>query len=86
MQPNQQQWILDQCIVKQIIYHSLHSLIETASENSTIRMHAARKDNRLALTFWVSNSWLGDGLPPLALRLVQALTLDQYSALEGGAQ
>jgi signal transduction histidine kinase len=77
-EPGEHLWILDQRTVKQIFYHSLHSLIETASENSTIRLHTARKGSNLALTLWVSNPWMGDGLPPAVLRLVQALSAGQY--------
>ncbi len=78
VQPGEHLWVLDQGLVKQIIFHSLHSLIETASENSTIRMHAARKGQRLGLMFWVSNPWLGDGLPPTVLRLLQTFGVGSH--------
>jgi signal transduction histidine kinase len=73
VEPNQGLWILDQHTVKQILYHGVFSLMHMARENSTLRIHSSRKGQSLALALWVSNPWLGEGLPNGMISLCQAL-------------
>lgn len=73
VEPNQGLWILDQHTVKQILYHAVFSLMHMASENSILRIHSSRKGQSLALALWVSNPWLGEGLPNSMIRLCQSL-------------
>lgn len=80
VEPNQGLWILDQHTVKQILYHAVFSLMHMASNNSILRLHASRKGQSLALALWVSNPWLGEGLPNSMISLCQALEQD------GGSQ
>lgn len=73
VEPNQHLWILDQHTVKQLLYHAVFSIMHMASENSTLRVHASRKGQSLSLAVWVSNPWLGEGLPPTIISLCHAL-------------
>ncbi len=73
VEPNQGLWILDQHTVKQIFYHGVFSLMHMASENSILRIHSSRKGQSLALALWVSNPWLGEGLPNSMVSLCQSL-------------
>lgn len=75
VEPNQGAWILDQHIVKQVLYHAVFSLMHMASENSVLRIHSSRKGQSLVMALWVSNPWLGEGLPTSLISLCQ--TLDQ---------
>jgi K+-sensing histidine kinase KdpD len=75
VEPNQGAWILDPHIVKQVLYHAVFSLMHMASENSVLRIHNSRKGQSLAIALWVSNPWLGEGLPTGLISLCQ--TLDQ---------
>jgi hypothetical protein len=73
-EPGERVWVLDRSIVKQILYHIVFSVMQLAGENSTIRVHASRKGQALHLAVWLSNPWLGDGLPQSVVRLCQAIT------------
>ncbi|QQE66182.1 hypothetical protein GFS31_28800 [Leptolyngbya sp. BL0902] len=73
VEPNQGLWILDQHTVKQILYHAVFSLMHMASENSILRIHSSRKGQSLTLALWVSNPWLGEGLPNSMISLCQSL-------------
>ena len=63
LEPNENHWILDQRTVKQIFYHLVFSIMQVAGDNSTLRVHACRRGQALSLGLWVSNPWLGEGLP-----------------------
>ncbi len=63
IEPEQNLWILDQQLVKQILYYTLFSVMHMAGENSTLRMHISRKQDTLAVSLWLANPWTGDGLP-----------------------
>jgi signal transduction histidine kinase len=73
VEPTQGLWILDQHTVKQVFYHGVFSLMHMASENSILRIHSSRKGQSLALALWVSNPWLGEGLPSSMVHLCQSL-------------
>lgn len=73
VEPHQGLWILDQHTVKQILYHAVFSLMHMASENSILRIHSSRKGQSLTLALWVSNPWLGEGLPNSMISLCQSL-------------
>jgi len=74
VEPGERIWVLDRGKVKQILYHLLFSISQMAGENTSIRLHASRKAERLHLAVWLSNPWLGEGLPPAALRIAHLLT------------
>ncbi|MGF1570225.1 MAG: GAF domain-containing protein [Nodosilinea sp.] len=82
--PGENRWILDQRTVKQVLYHAVFSVIAVAGENSTVRVHASRRGQTLALTVGLSNPWLGEGLPPVAVQLCHALGYDQGTELAPG--
>jgi signal transduction histidine kinase len=69
VEPGEKLWVVDQKTVKQILYHLIFSIIQLAGNSSTLRLHASRKGNFLTLAVWLSNPWLGDGLPQTAVRL-----------------
>lgn len=75
IEPGERLWVLDKSIVKQILYHLVFSVMQMAGENSAIRVHASRKTNSLQLAVWLSNPWLGDGLPQSVVRLCHAMAL-----------
>jgi len=64
IEPEQNLWILDQQLVKQVLYYTLFSLMHLAGENSTLRIHTSRKQDSLTMALWLANPWTGDGLPP----------------------
>ena len=73
VEPGERIWVLDRAIVKQILYHTVFSIMQMAGENSTIRVHASRKGDTLQLALWLSNPWLGDGLPQSVVRFCHAM-------------
>lgn len=75
VEPNENHWILDQHLVKQILYHLIFSLMQVAGENSTLRLHACRRGPALALGAWLSNPWTGEGLPSEIIEGLQQLTV-----------
>jgi hypothetical protein len=72
-EPEQNLWILDQQLVKQVLYYTLFSVMHMAGENSTLRLHTSRKQNSLAVALWLANPWTGDGLPPSLVSFCQSL-------------
>ncbi len=71
VEPGQNHWILDQRVVKQILYHLVFSIMQVAGDNGTLRVHACRRGPALALALWLSNPWLGEGLPPEIVTLLR---------------
>ena len=70
IEPGERVWVLDRSLVKQILYHTVFSVMQLAGENSTIRVHVSRKGQALHLAVWLSNPWLGDGLPQSVVQTV----------------
>lgn len=73
IEPEQNLWILDQQLVKQVLYYTLFSVMHMAGENSTLRIHTSRKQDTLAIALWLANPWTGDGLPPSLVSFCQDL-------------
>lgn len=65
VEPGRRIWLLDKEKVRQILYHLLFSIIQSASSESIIRIHVSRRQNNLILTVWASHPWLGDGMSTL---------------------
>ena len=65
VEPGRRIWLLDKEKVRQILYHLLFSIIQSASSESIIRIHVSRRQNNLILTIWASHPWLGDGMSTL---------------------
>lgn len=72
VEPGANHWILDQRVVKQILYHLVFSIMQVAGDNGNLRIHACRRGNTLALALWLSNPWLGEGLPQEVVTVLQA--------------
>ncbi|MBE9155896.1 GAF domain-containing sensor histidine kinase [Nodosilinea sp. LEGE 06152] len=72
VEPGETHWILDQRVVKQILYHLMVSMMQGAGDNSTLRVHACRRGQGLALGLWLSNPWLGEGLPTKVVEILHA--------------
>ncbi|MEM8543593.1 MAG: GAF domain-containing sensor histidine kinase [Cyanobacteria bacterium P01_H01_bin.119] len=69
IEPSSRIWNLDKSKVKQLLYHLIFSIIHLGSEGNTIRVHVSRKDEQLNIAVWVSNPWLGEGLPQAVVSL-----------------
>ncbi|MGG6239800.1 GAF domain-containing sensor histidine kinase [Nodosilinea sp. AN01ver1] len=74
VEPGETHWILDQRVVKQILYHLMVGIMHAAGDNSTLRVHACRRGQGLTLGLWLSNPWLGEGLPAEVAELLQVST------------
>ncbi|PZU96306.1 MAG: histidine kinase [Leptolyngbya sp.] len=72
VEPGESHWILDQRVVKQLLYHLVFSIMQVAGESANLRIHACRRGKALALTLWLSNPWLGEGLPQEVVAVLQA--------------
>ncbi|MBW4460794.1 MAG: GAF domain-containing sensor histidine kinase [Nodosilinea sp. WJT8-NPBG4] len=72
VEPGENHWILDQRVVKQILYHLVFSIMQVAGENGALRIHVCRRGKTLALALWLSNPWLGEGLPQEVVTVLQA--------------
>ncbi|MEA5452288.1 GAF domain-containing sensor histidine kinase [Leptolyngbya sp. CCNP1308] len=79
VEPGENHWILDQRVVKQILYHLAFSIMQVAGDNGTLRVHACRRGKTLALALWLSNPWLGEGLPQEVVTLLQASTVPRQT-------
>lgn len=82
VEPGPRSWVLDKTKAKQLLYHLVFSVIQMAGESSTVRVHASRRNKQLKWSVWLSNPWLGEGLPQSAMKLCQML--DCYT--QGGFQ
>jgi signal transduction histidine kinase len=67
-------WFLDKDKVRQLLYHLVFSVIQSASTGSVIRIHVSHKDDELNVTVSVSHPWLGDGLTQVDPYFFQLLT------------
>lgn len=74
VEPGNRIWMLDKEKMRQMLYHLVFSVIQSASTESIIRVHISRKQSALAITVWTSHPWLGEGLPAADLYTGQMLT------------
>ncbi|HEY9848207.1 MAG TPA: GAF domain-containing sensor histidine kinase [Leptolyngbyaceae cyanobacterium] len=65
VEPGNRIWQLDKERVRQMLYHLISSVLETADAGSIVRIHISRKSEGLNISVWLSHPWLGDGLPHL---------------------
>jgi signal transduction histidine kinase len=63
VEPSSRIWVVDKRVLRQLLYHLVFSLIKMSSAGSTARIHISRREERLTLSLWVSNPWLGEDLP-----------------------
>lgn len=68
VEPGQRIWSLDKEKVRQMLYHIVFNVIQTANAESEIRVHISRKPDRLSLSIWTFHAWLGEGLPQVELQ------------------
>ena len=71
VEPGPRIFLLDKLKVRWLMHYLLLSLMEKAGHNSTICIHISSRRRQLILSTWVSNSWLGEGLPDDILRFYQ---------------
>lgn len=81
VEPGNRIWILDKTVVRQILYHLVLCVIQSATAESVIRVHVSRKNQALNIAVWVSHPWLGEGLPHSELDSYQ-LTLYEEASLD----
>ena len=63
VEPRSRLWVLDKQVLKQLLYHLVFCVLHISGEGGTIRIHASRRGDGLSLAVWLSNPWLGEGLP-----------------------
>lgn len=80
VEPSSRLWMLDKAKVRQLMYHLVSSVIQSAEEGSTVRIHVARREKGLNMAVWVSNPWLGEGLPQSTLALEPLLANEQSAS------
>ncbi|WP_448596192.1 GAF domain-containing sensor histidine kinase [Thermoleptolyngbya sp.] len=61
VEPGNRIWMLDKEKMRQMLYHLVFSVIQSASTESIIRVHISRKQAALTITVWTSHPWLGEG-------------------------
>lgn len=64
VEPGKRVWRLDKDKLRQMLYHLVFSIIQSANGGSVIKLHISRKTDQLQFSLWVSHPWLGEGLPP----------------------
>lgn len=80
IEPGNRIWVLDKEKVRQVLYHLLFSVIQTANASSIIRVHVSRKVDRLNIAIWVTHPWLGEGLPYGELYTTEVASLANLSS------
>lgn len=55
-------WVIDKEKVRQLLYHLIFSIIQSASSSSIIRTHVFSTADSRKIAISVSHPWLGDGL------------------------
>lgn len=80
VEPSSRLWMLDKAKVRQLMYHLVSSVIQSAEEGGTVRIHVSRREKGLNMAVWVSNPWLGEGLPQSTLALEPLLASDQSAS------
>ncbi|WP_239651449.1 GAF domain-containing sensor histidine kinase [Neosynechococcus sphagnicola] len=63
IEPGPRIWLLDKDKVRQILYHLIFSVIQSANSGSSVRIHVSRKGQGLNIAVWASHPWLGEGFP-----------------------
>lgn len=63
VEPGRRIWQLDKEKVRQMLYHLVLNIIQSANAGSTVRLHVSRKESTLSIAIWISHPWLGEGLP-----------------------
>lgn len=69
VEPGQRLWHLDRLKVRQMLYHLVYGVIQSAKADGVLRLHVSRKRDHLRFVLWLSNPWLDDGL--LAMESIQ---------------
>lgn len=68
-------WILDKEKVRQLLYHLVFNIIQSATSGSTIRIHVFQAvDKTKKITVSVSHPWLAEGIAPIDPYLYQLPT------------
>ncbi|MBD0268805.1 MAG: GAF domain-containing sensor histidine kinase [Cyanobacteria bacterium Co-bin8] len=83
IEPGPRVWALDKSKVKQLLYHLMFSVIQMSGESSIVRLHASRRGERLNLAVWLSNPWLGEGLPQPLVNLGNLFLGQPHNPLTG---
>jgi signal transduction histidine kinase len=95
VEPRSRLWLLDKTLIKQLLHHLIFCVLHIAGEGGTIRLHASQRDQGLGLAVWLSNPWLGEGLPSSVMAFqpylsdseaisgVEAARMDAVGAMDG---
>lgn len=63
IEPGSRIWLLDKDKVRQMLYHLVFSVIQSATAESIIRVHVSRKQTNLNIKVWTSHPWFGEETP-----------------------
>jgi hypothetical protein len=63
VEPSNRIWYLDREKIRQMLYHLVFNVIQTATAGSIVRLHVSNKGSMLKLTVWTTHPHLGEGLP-----------------------
>ncbi len=77
-------WVIDKEKVRQLLYHLLFSVIQSATTSSIIRVHVFSSTDSKKIAVSVTHPWLGDGLTdiePIFTRL-PALNNSQVASID----
>jgi K+-sensing histidine kinase KdpD len=65
VEPGQRLWSLDRVKMRQMLYHLIYGIIQSARTDGVLRLHGSRKRNHLRFALWLSNPWLDEGMLPM---------------------
>jgi signal transduction histidine kinase len=77
VEPGHRVWLLDKDKVRQMLYHLVFGILQSASTESILRLHVSRKLNQLIIKVWTSHPWLGDGLPQTELHFNELIVPEE---------
>lgn len=63
VEPGRRVWLLDRDKLRQMLYHLVFTVMQSATAGGTVRLHVSRRGKGLNIAVWVSHPWLGEGLP-----------------------
>lgn len=61
VEPGNRIWLLDKDKVRQMLYHLVFGMIQSANAESVIHLHISRKSDQLHILIWTFHPWLDDG-------------------------
>jgi K+-sensing histidine kinase KdpD len=79
MTPGNPICVLDKQKIKQTIYYIIIAIIEGSQSGGEIQIHISSRNKTINLSFWVTHSWLGEGISFENIKIYSQI-VDQFSA------